>query len=108
MTSLQEGETDDQTFALASMKIHERYNDNTYENDIAILKLSGAAKRFFCHSSCVFTLAIKLHIHFDGYISHLIFARHRSESVWPICLPPPTEDFTNRRAFVIGERVRWK
>jgi len=25
-----------------------------------------------------------------------------SKSVWPICLPPPTEQFTNRRAFVIG------
>ena len=51
MTSLQEGETEDQTFALASMKIHERYKDNTYENDIAILKLRGAAKWFNCHSS---------------------------------------------------------
>ena len=63
---------------------------------------------FFCHASNVFTLEIKLHLHFDGYISHSRFSRHRSASVWPICLPPPTEDFTNRRAFVIGERVRWK
>ena len=55
MTSLQEGETDDQTFALASMKIHERYDDNTYENDIAILKLSGAAKRYFLSQfTCIY------------------------------------------------------
>jgi len=66
----QEGETKDQTFTLASMKIHERYDDVTFENDIAILKLNGVATR--------------------------------SESVWPICLPPPDEQFTNRRAFVIG------
>jgi len=69
----QEGETKDQTFTLASMKIHERYDDVTFENDIAILKLNGVATR--------------------------------SESVWPICLPPPNEQFTNRRAFVIGERL---
>ena len=37
---LQEGETKDQTFTLASMKIHERYDDVTFENDIAILKLA--------------------------------------------------------------------
>lgn len=66
----QEGETKDQTFTLASMKIHERYDDATFENDIAILKLNGVATR--------------------------------SESVWPICLPPASEQFTNRRAFVIG------
>lgn len=29
-------------------------------------------------------------------------AATRSKSVWPICLPPPSERFTNRRAFVIG------
>jgi secreted trypsin-like serine protease len=66
----QEGETADQTFTLSSMKIHEAYNDVTFENDIAILKLSGVATR--------------------------------SASVWPICLPPASEKFTNRRAFVIG------
>lgn len=66
----QEGETKDQTFTLASMKIHENYDDVSFENDIAILKLNGVATK--------------------------------SESVWPICLPPPTEKFTNRRAFVIG------
>jgi hypothetical protein len=27
-----------------------------------------------------------------------------SKSVYPICLPPPGELFTNRRAFVIGKR----
>ena len=42
---LQEGETKDQTFTLASMKIHERYDDVTFENDIAILKLNGVATR---------------------------------------------------------------
>ena len=26
-----------------------------------------------------------------------------SNSVWPICLPPAAERFTNRRAFVIGK-----
>ena len=67
----QEGETKDQTFTLASMKIHENYDDVSFENDIAILKLNGVATK--------------------------------SESVWPICLPPPTEKFTNRRAFVIGQ-----
>ena len=44
-SSLQEGETKDQTFTLASMKIHERYDDVTFENDIAILKLNGVATR---------------------------------------------------------------
>ena len=42
---VQEGETKDQTFTLASMKIHERYDDATFENDIAILKLNGVATR---------------------------------------------------------------
>ena len=65
-----EGETEDQTFSVLSMKNHENYNDVTYENDIAIIKLDRAA-----------TL---------------------SKSVWPICLPPASERFTNRRAFVIG------
>lgn len=65
-----EGETADQTFTLASMKIHENYDDVSFENDIAILKLNGVATR--------------------------------SNSVWPICLPPASEAFTNRRAFVIG------
>jgi len=64
------GETLDQTFTLSSMKIHEQYNDVTFENDIAMLKLNGVA-----------TL---------------------SRSIWPICLPAPSETFTNRRAFVIG------
>ena len=31
---------DEKTFSLSSMKIHEAYNAKTYENDIAILKLS--------------------------------------------------------------------
>jgi len=64
------GETKDQTFDVLWMKNHENYNDATYANDIAMIKLDGAATR--------------------------------SKSVWPICLPPPTETFTNRRAFVIG------
>ena len=42
---LQEGETADQTFTLASMKIHENYDDVTFENDIALLKLNGVATR---------------------------------------------------------------
>ena len=42
---VQEGETKDQTFTLASMKIHERYDGVTFENDIAILKLNGVATR---------------------------------------------------------------
>ena len=45
LSCLQEGETKDQTFTLASMKIHERYDDVTFENDIAILKLNGVATR---------------------------------------------------------------
>merc|ERR1739838_584032 len=65
-----EGETQDQTFTVQSMKNHENYNDVTYENDIAIIKLDRPAIL--------------------------------SDSVWPICLPPASERFTNRRAFVIG------
>ena len=42
---VQEGETKDQTFTVASMKIHERYDDVSFENDIAILKLNGVATR---------------------------------------------------------------
>ena len=65
-----EGETGDQTFTVQSMKNHENYNDVTFENDIAIIKLDRPAIL--------------------------------SNSVWPICLPPASERFTNRRAFVIG------
>ena len=65
-----EGETGDQTFTVLSMKNHENYNDVTFENDIAIIKLDRPAIL--------------------------------SNSVWPICLPPASERFTNRRAFVIG------
>jgi len=65
-----EGETGDQTFTVQSMKNHEDYNDVTFENDIAIIKLDRPAIL--------------------------------SNSVWPICLPPASERFTNRRAFVIG------
>jgi len=66
----QAGETEDQTFNVAQMKMHENYNDVTYENDIAIIKLDRPATR--------------------------------SKSVWPTCLPPRAERYTNRRAFVIG------
>ena len=34
------GETDEQTYNLAWMKMHENYNPKTFENDIAILKLN--------------------------------------------------------------------
>jgi len=64
------GETEDQTFNVLWMKNHENYNDESYEHDIAMIKLDRPAIT--------------------------------SNSVWPICLPPPTEKFTNRRAFVIG------
>ena len=49
---VQEGETKDQTFTLASMKIHERYDDVTFENDIAILKLNGVATRYVKSIDC--------------------------------------------------------
>jgi len=35
----QDGETGDATFSVASMKMHENYNDVTYDHDIAIIKL---------------------------------------------------------------------
>ena len=38
-----EGETEAQTFNLQSMKMHEQYNPQTFENDIAILKLDRNA-----------------------------------------------------------------
>ena len=37
------GETKDKTFHIKSIKIHENWNDETYENDIAIIKLSKRA-----------------------------------------------------------------
>lgn len=64
------GETGDQTFSVAAMKMHENYNEATYENDIAMIRLDRPAVK--------------------------------SNSIWPICLPPRSEQFTNRRAFVIG------
>ena len=43
-----EGETGDETFAVAAMKIHEDYNPKTgnkHEHDIAVLKLARSATR---------------------------------------------------------------
>ena len=37
------GETRDKTFAIESIKIHENWNDETYEHDIAILRLKVRA-----------------------------------------------------------------
>ena len=37
------GETKDKIFHIKSIKIHENWNDETYENDIAIIKLSKRA-----------------------------------------------------------------
>ena len=37
------GETRDKTFAIESIKIHENWNDETYEHDIAILRLKMRA-----------------------------------------------------------------
>ena len=39
----QSGETGDATFHVANMKMHENYNDVTYDNDIAIIKLDRPA-----------------------------------------------------------------
>jgi len=64
------GETGDQIFEVREMKLHERYDPVTFENDIAMIKLDRPIIR--------------------------------SKSVSPICLPGPTEEFTNSRAFVIG------
>jgi hypothetical protein len=36
----QQGETGDQTYTLEYMRMHEAYNNKTFENDIAILKTS--------------------------------------------------------------------
>merc|ERR1712183_248439 len=58
----QTGETGDETFSVAAMKLH--------ENDIAVIRLDRAATF--------------------------------SKSIWPICLPAPSTQFTNNRAFVIG------
>ena len=65
-----EGETGDQTFRLANMRVHRQYNTTTLENDIALIKLDRAAT-----------------------LTNLIR---------PICMPPRSETFTNRRAFAIG------
>ena len=70
------GETGDKTFSVAAMKLHENYNEVTYENDIAIMRLDRPATF--------------------------------SNSIWPICLPDNSRDFTNTRAFVIGKRIAKK
>ena len=70
------GETGDATFSVAAMKLHENYNEVTYENDIAIMRLDRPATF--------------------------------SNSIWPICLPDNSRDFTNTRAFVIGKDFRKK
>ena len=66
----QSGETGDETFNVAAMKLHENYDSVSYENDIAVIRLDRAATF--------------------------------SKSIWPICLPEPSTQFTNNRAFVIG------
>ena len=66
----QTGETGDETFSVAAMKLHENYDSVSYENDIAVIRLDRAATF--------------------------------SKSIWPICLPEPSNQFTNNRAFVIG------
>ena len=68
----EDGETGDETFSVAAMKLHENYNEQTYENDIAIMRLDRPATF--------------------------------SKSIWPICLPDNSRDFTNTRAFVIGNK----
>ena len=68
------GETGDATFSVAAMKLHENYNEVTYENDIAIMRLDRPATF--------------------------------SNSIWPICLPDNSRDFTNTRAFVIGKELQ--
>jgi len=65
-----EGETRDETFKVASKKVHKGWHEDTHEHDIAILKLDGAATR--------------------------------SASVSPICLPSASEQFTDKKAHVIG------
>ena len=82
-----EGETADETFKVASMKIHKDWQDKTFENDIAILKLDGSVTR----SS--FRLSIE----------YLYF---RSASISPICLPSPYEQFTKRKGYVIGRTIK--
>ena len=39
-----QGETGEQTYTLSGMKMHENYDPKTFENDIAILKLSQDAQ----------------------------------------------------------------
>ena len=40
-----EGETEDETFKITTMKIHEDWDNNTDANDIAILKINGTTTR---------------------------------------------------------------
>lgn len=65
-----EGETQDETFKVASKKVHKDWHTKTFEHDIAILRLDGSATR--------------------------------SASVSPICLPSASEQFTDKKAHVIG------
>ena len=39
----QAGETEDQTFRVANMRLHRQYDNTTLENDIAVIKLDRAA-----------------------------------------------------------------
>ena len=53
----QEGETaDQQKFTIANIKVHEKYNNVTYENDIAIITINGVATRCTAlHSTALHT-----------------------------------------------------
>lgn len=70
----QTGETGDETFSVAAMKLHENYDSVRNENDIAVIRLDRPATF--------------------------------SKSIWPICLPDTSNQFTNDEAFVIGKRER--
>lgn len=57
------------------MFLHERFDPQTYDHDIALIKLKEK-----------------------------VAVRDSVAQIWPICLPPPAIDLDNKNAFVAGMR----
>lgn len=59
-------------------QIHEKFNPKTFDNDIALIKLTERAD-----------------------------VREPLGNIWPVCLPPPGIQLENKHAYVAGNDVRF-
>ena len=79
---VKDGETEDETFKVAFMEIHEGWNPKTMANDIAILKLDGSITRF-CIRSIHINICMSAHRQLIQYAS----PRHLRNSLTGTPLP---------------------